>query len=317
MSADAGVVPEVAGYVDLVPLGRGGVADVYRARQAATGRAVAIKVLRDVADASSAWRRCRRELTALLALGGHPHVVALVDVVAGESPALVVELVEGGSLAEAVERRGGSLSVGEAIRVGSQVASALAAAHARGIVHRDVKPHNVLITADGDVKLCDFGIASLLRSPELRHATAAVSLRFASPEDLEGDGEVGPASDIYSFGATLLQLAHGQQLDLRARLGPWAPPDGGGDALDAVIAACLRPEPDARPTAAEVSERLVVLDGELGVALQLGAESPAPSLRELPSVTLHRPFPGHRPAEHGAPPRRVGSCAAGRWRSAW
>jgi len=300
-------VPDIVGYDQLVPVGRGGVGDVYRATRTATGATVAIKILRDVTDESAAWRRCRRELTALLALGGHPHVVALVDVVtAGACAALVMEFAPGGSVAALAERRGEALAVGEAVRVGAHAAAALAGAHARGIVHRDVKPHNLLIDAAGTVKLCDFGIAAVARSPEFRHATATVSLRFASPEDLEDDAEVGPPADVYSLGATLLYLARGEHLELRDRLTAWQPPPAEGEpvdgaaTLDALIAECLQPDPAARPTADDLYRRLAALDAAVGQAI---VEPEASGVLPLPSETLPRPVPGHVPPAPQVPPR--------------
>ena len=95
------VLPVIDGYSDFEPIGCGGVGDVYRAVRTATGAVVAVKVLRDVTDGSAAWRRCRRELTALLSLGGHPHVIGLVEVVAAEAqPALVMEYALRGSRRE-------------------------------------------------------------------------------------------------------------------------------------------------------------------------------------------------------------------------
>ena len=261
----------IEGFDDLRPIGHGGLGDVYRAERLSTGGTVAIKVLRDVADSSVAWHRTRRELTALVSLSGHAHVIRLLELVdLPTGPALVMEYAPGGSVADLLARRDGdTLDVAEIVLIGRQAADALAAAHDQDIVHRDVKPQNLLIDAYGQIKLCDFGIASLTRSEEFRTRTSALSMRYASPEDLDEDAEVGPPSDVYSLGATLLHLAHGAPPTLKERLAPWDPPnpddpdDADGAALDQVIAACLHPDPDERPTAAAVLDRLEELDWEL------------------------------------------------------
>lgn len=253
------------GYTGLERIGHGGLGDVYRATRASTGRTVAIKVLRDVSDESVAWHRTRRELTALVSLGGHAHVVQVVEVLE-HTPGLVMEYAPGGSVAQLLDRRGATLDLGEVVLIGRHTAAALAAAHEQGIVHRDVKPQNLLVDAFGQVKLCDFGIASLARTEEFRTRTSAISMRYASPEDLEDDAEVGPRADVYSLGATLLHLLHGAPPTLKERLAPWAPPpteDPWTGALDAILADCLRPEPGHRPTAQELLERLEALEWEL------------------------------------------------------
>ena len=256
---------ELDGYTDLERIGHGGLGDVYRATRTSTGGTVAIKLLRDVSDESVAWNRTRRELTALVSLGGHAHVIQLIEVLE-HAPGLVMEFAPGGSVAQLLDRRGTTLDVGEIVLIGRQTAAALAAAHAQGIVHRDVKPQNLLIDAFGQVKLCDFGIASLARTEEFRTRTSAISMRYASPEDLEDDGEVGPPADVYSLGATLLHLAHGAPPTLKERLAPWTPPttdDPELAALDGILSDCLRPDPAARPTAQELLERLERLEWDL------------------------------------------------------
>jgi eukaryotic-like serine/threonine-protein kinase len=250
----------VDGYTDIERIGRGGLGDVYRATRTSTGGVVAIKVLRDISDQSVAWHRTRRELAALLSLAGHANVIQLIEVLdLPGGPALVMEYAPGGSVAELLQRRDRPLSVGETALIGRQTAAALVAAHARGIVHRDVKPQNLLIDAFGQVKLCDFGIAAMARSDEFQDRTSAISMRYASPEDLNDEAVVGPASDVYSLGATMLHLARGAPPTLRERLAPWVPPSatsGELAALDLVIAACLHPTPAERPTAAGVVDDL-------------------------------------------------------------
>jgi hypothetical protein len=250
----------VDGYTDVERVGRGGLGDVYRAIRTSTGGTVAIKVLRDVSDGSVAWHRTRRELTALVSLAGHANVIQLFEVLdLLEGPALVMEYAPGGSVAELMLRRDRPLSVGETVLVGRQTAAALDAAHAQGIVHRDVKPQNLLIDAYGQVKLCDFGIAAMARTEDFQARTSAISTRYASPEDLDDDAAVGPPSDVYSLGATMLHMVHGAPPSLKERLVPWepAPTDDVQLAmLDRVIVACLQPLPRDRPPAADVVDEL-------------------------------------------------------------
>jgi hypothetical protein len=260
-------VIDVDGYRDLEPIGHGGLGDVYRAVRASTGGTVAIKVLRDVSDSSVAWHRTRRELTALVSLTGHAHVVQLLELLdLPDGPALAMEYAPGGSVGGLLAARGDTLDVPEIVLIGRHAAAALVAAHEQGIVHRDLKPQNLLIDAYGQVKLCDFGVASLARSEEFRTRTNALSMRYASPEDLDEDADVGPASDVYSLGATLLHLAHGAPPTLKDRLARWEPPptdDPELQALDVVIAACLQPVAAARPTAGEVLDHLETIDWTL------------------------------------------------------
>ncbi|MFZ8999212.1 MAG: protein kinase domain-containing protein [Ilumatobacteraceae bacterium] len=259
------VAPRIDGYTDLVPIGTGGIGDVYRAVRSATDETVAIKVLRDVTDQSVAWHRTRRELHALRALDGHPNVIQVVDVLHG-LPGFVMDHAPGGSVAALLDRCGPTLAVPTIVMIASDTASALRAAHEQGIIHRDVKPQNLLIDAIGRVRLCDFGIASLTRSDEFRTATSARSMRYASPEDLEEDVQVGPATDVYSLGATLVHLLRGSPPTLKERLAPWEPEatdDPERSALAELIADCLHPDPARRPSPVEVLDRIGQIERRL------------------------------------------------------
>ena len=308
--------PAIAGYDSFVRIGRGGLGDVYRAVESTTGATVAIKVLRDVSDSSLAWHRTRRELTALMALSGHPHVIGPIDLIDHtDGPALVMEYAEGGSLADLLRDREGKpqscLTVQETVFVGRQTAGALITAHQRGIVHRDIKPQNLLIDRSGQIKLCDFGIAALTHDEEYRTRTNAVSTRYASPEDLEHDDPVGPASDVYSLGATMLHLAHGAPPSLRDRLSPWVPPNTDDidlAALDELIARCLNPDPATRPTATELLQGLHELDpfdpAERVTALAVTMRPPfdEPLIRFDDATTVH---PDAEPADERDQPTLV------------
>jgi hypothetical protein len=253
--------PSVPGYGQLTPIGRGGLGDVYKAVRVADGLTVAVKVLRDIGDGLQGRHRVRRELTALVSLHPHPNVVQPIELIELESgpAALVMEFAAGGSVAALLTDEATTLTLDEALFVGRQTASAMAAAHARGIVHRDIKPQNLLIDATGQIKLCDFGIAALLTDDEYRTRTNAMSMRYASPEDLEPDADVGPASDVYSLGATLLYLSRRVSLSLKDRLVAWEPPPGSDarrQAFDRLLAGCLQPDPALRPDASQLVEAL-------------------------------------------------------------
>ena len=173
--------------------------------------------------------------------------------------------------------------------IGRHTADALVAAHDQGIVHRDLKPQNLLIDAYGRIKLCDFGIASLARSDDFQTAHQRPPSRYASPEDLDEEAEVGPASDVYSLGATLVHLVHGTPLAVKDRLQPWgAPPTDDVElaAVDGVIEQCLQTDPERRPTSAEVLDQLEAIDWTPRRPLPLApGRTAAALLRQVPTTT--------------------------------
>jgi serine/threonine protein kinase len=186
-------------------ISRGGSADVWRARDEELDRLVAVKLLHPhlVPD-----ERARLRLAAegrLVASLDHPAIVRMYDVlVDGETPALVMELIEGESLNLRLARDG-ALRVRAAAGIGAEVAEALAEAHRQGIIHRDVKPSNILLDTDGHAHLADFGIAHSLEADAERLTQTGMVVgtpAYLSPEQLAGS-EVGPRTDIFGLGAVL------------------------------------------------------------------------------------------------------------------
>ena len=189
----------------------GGMGAVYRAVDETLARPVAVKVLRrELADDGTFLERFRREARAAAGLS-HPGVAGVYDYgEAGGQPFIVMELVEGETLAERLAARG-RLPWREAFRLGAQVAGALAAAHAHGLVHRDVKPANILLGRDGRAKVTDFGIAQAAQATTTLTRTGMVlgSANYVAPEQARGD-QVGPAADLYSLGWVLFEAVTGE-----------------------------------------------------------------------------------------------------------
>jgi serine/threonine protein kinase len=188
----------------------GGMGAVYRAVDESLGRQVAVKVLRrELADDPTFLERFRREARAAAGLS-HPGVAGVYDYgELGGQPFIVMELVEGETLAERLAA-GGRLPWREAFAIGEQVAAALAAAHAHGLVHRDVKPANILLGRDGRAKVTDFGIAQAAQAVTLtRTGMVLGSANYVAPEQAKG-GHVGPAADLYSLGCVLFEAVTGE-----------------------------------------------------------------------------------------------------------
>jgi eukaryotic-like serine/threonine-protein kinase len=277
----------VAGrYVLGGPLGRGGMGTVWRADDVLLGRPVAVKEVElpggpPGADREAASGRALREARAAARLN-HPGAVTLHDVVEADGRLyLVMELVDAPTLRELVERSG-PLAPAAAARVGLELLAALEAAHRAGIVHHDVKPANVMVTADGRVKLADFGIASLQDDTQRtlgmagagggagdRTTTAAFgSLPYVAPEQA-GDRRAGPAADLWALGATLWFAVEGappfQRPSPAATLAailhdppgrPWR-----AGPLEPVLLALLAKDPAQRPSAAALRRLLEPLAG--------------------------------------------------------
>ncbi len=189
----------------------GGMADVWRATDLSLNRTVAVKLLKPhLATEGTVAERFRRE--ALVAAGlNDPHVVTVHDAVEDNGrQAVIMEFVDGKSLRETLDKQG-ALSLSLTVRIGIGVCAALDAAHRAGIIHRDVKPGNILITKDGRVMLTDFGIAKALTSDQdLTNENIMMgTAKYLSPEQVLGD-ELGPAADIYSLGLVMYECLAGK-----------------------------------------------------------------------------------------------------------
>ncbi|MEU4764710.1 serine/threonine-protein kinase [Actinosynnema sp. NPDC023794] len=304
---------ELPGLTDLTPLGQGGFATVYRARQVQLNRDVAVKIDNRVLQSERDRRRFLREAHAAARLSGHPHVVSVHDAnfTPQGTPYLVMELCTGGSLADVVQREG-PLPAARVRELGVQLADALAAAHAEGVLHRDIKPGNILLDRYGTVKLADFGLAALLDAEGSSTVTRdALSPSYAPPEAF-AMAPPTPAADVYSLAATLYDLLAGKpprpvpwpvesfdQLGhvLRAPV-PWVP--GVPQGMHEALVRALEPEVGRRtPAAARLRDELRRV-AEASVPSQVSrpaAESPAwgsPPLAGLPPRDS-RPVAGASP----------------------
>ena len=191
-------------------IGSGGMSTVYRAFDTTLERQVAVKLMhREIASDSDQLERFRREARSVAQLS-HPHIVGVID--AGEEdgrPYIVLEYVEGETLKERI-RRMGRLPIDEAIAYAIEIARALGAAHARAIVHRDIKPQNVLVDEEGSAKVTDFGIARSLEEEGLTADGRVLGTTdYVSPEQALGHN-VNGQSDIYSLGVVLYEMLTGE-----------------------------------------------------------------------------------------------------------
>ena len=296
--------PDIPGHELLEVLGRGGFGVVFRARQLAVLREVAVKVDSRALLSGRDQRRFRREVTAAGQLSGHPHVIDLYDagILADGRPYLVMELCPGGSL-DVVLRARGPLPPEQVRDLGIGIADALAAAHAAGVLHRDVKPANILTNRFGLVGLADFGLASILDADGAQTATVeALTPAYAAPEAFQL-GEPTPLFDVYSLAATLYALLAGRP----PRFPPGERPSiatiialhgkevvdvpGVPPALMDVLRQALEVNPARRlPSAAELRDALA------GVDLHPPVSGPPPLPVPLPLPPTVRDQPLRRPA---------------------
>ncbi len=209
MVDEATVELGIPGLGPATRIGSGGFADVYRATQTNLRRDVAVKVLRAAAH-DQGRMRFERECHAVGAVSGHPNIVGVHEggFTSDGRAYLVMEFCPGGSLRDVLDREG-PMATGTVIEIGQKIGRALGVAHDAGVLHRDVKPANILITAYGEPALADFGIARVEGGQQTATGLVTASFAHAAPEVLGGSGPTA-ASDIYSLGSTLFELATGR-----------------------------------------------------------------------------------------------------------
>jgi len=289
-------------------LGMGGMSMVWRAYDEVLGRQVAVKVLtpRFATDGESR-ERIRTEAQSAARLS-HPHIMNIYDYGEHEAfdgarvPYVVMELLSGRTLAERLAR--GPMPWRVAMRIGAEVASALAAAHARGLVHRDVKPANVMLTTAG-AKVLDFGIAAIVgeRGDAGPDGTVLGTPAYLAPERLAG-GPVQPATDVYALGLLMYRMLTGAlpwqaetttemiSANCYAEPEPLPPIEGLPAAVSDLCARCLAKKPKDRPSSREIAAVLAAIAGvrlPFGDSDQLGDEDVADE------PTVPRALPGARP----------------------
>jgi serine/threonine protein kinase len=278
-------------------LGVGGAAQVYRALDTQSDEWIAIKVLEQGSKVFSERQlhRLRAEVRAMRRLQ-HPHVLRVMRLVEDvEHTFVVMDLASGGSLTEQVHLLN-RLHPSLATRHMREVSEALVAAHTEGIIHRDVKPQNILLNSAGHVLLADFGIAMLIGDPQRRtlQGTALGSLAFSAPEQRRDARSVGPSADLYATGSTLYHLVTGgnpMDLHLSARNSPrflHMP-----DALADVIYRATRSRIEERfQSARELADALMMVQRALGEVPQtvVGPRDPGQTTQPIPIPIPKRPM---------------------------
>jgi hypothetical protein len=309
-SADPAVtqpMPRLGGrYLLLRQLSQGGMGSVYEGRDEELDRPVAIKILHDPSD-PAAVERFRREAQAVAALE-HPGIVSIYDYGVDDGRHyLVLELVRGRDLVQLLASEGPCTPV-RAIDTAAQVCEALAHAHAAGIVHRDIKPGNILLARGGEVRVTDFGIARMTRADGLTLTGSMMgSARYCAPEQVAGD-PVGPAADLYALGVVLYEMVTGEPpfdgdhpagVALRRLTEPVPPPSRARPSLSASLDAVV-----ARATARQPADRYASAE-QFRDALRAAAAPATGSTRQMPTAVM--------PTSAEPPVRDTLRRTAGRW----
>jgi tRNA A-37 threonylcarbamoyl transferase component Bud32 len=275
-------------------LGHGGMATVYRARDLKLDREVAIKLLAEnLAGDDEIRKRFSRE-ARLAARLDHPNVVQVFDVGEDEDrPFIVMEHVEGGTLGDRLSRRRRTLDRGESLRLLGQLCDGLGHAHAKKLIHRDIKPQNLLLRSSDDcLKITDFGIARAAEETTrlTRPGKVIGTDRYMAPEQL-ADGRITPATDVYACGVVADELL----------------PESRSPELSEIIGRCRREDPEMRFTdASELGEALASVEGNGAVGVVRRIKSQGRTTQPLPAGQSTANWPAPTDVRSGKPRRRGG-----------
>lgn len=295
-------------------IGGGGMADVYKAKDCLLNRPVAVKILHEEFKQDKEFiDKFQREAQAAARLS-HPNIVNIYDVgVADGDHYIVMEYVPGRTLKDRI-RQEGHLSVSESLRVAREIAEALAHAHGNNLVHCDIKPHNILMMADGHAKVADFGIARAVTESTMTYSGNVIgSVHYFSPEQAKGT-MITPKSDVYSLGVVLYEMLTGklpftgdnpvsiavkhlQEEPVPVRqIDPAIPP-----VVEAIVSKAMSKDPAMRPTSAEL-----VQDISQAERMLMAGSQPMPQMAPMaqdPDAT--QVLPRVQPTQQPIPPRRA------------
>ena len=293
-------------------IGGGGMADVYRAKVRLLNRPVAVKILHEAFKQDKEFiDKFQREAQAAARLS-HPNIVNIYDVgVADGDHYIVMEYVPGSTLKDRI-RQEGHLSVSESLRVAREIAEALAHAHANNLVHCDIKPHNILMMADGHAKVADFGIARAVTESTITYSGNVIgSVHYFSPEQAKGT-MITPKSDVYSLGVVLYEMLTGklpfigenpvsiavkhlQEEPVPVRqIDPAIPP-----VVEAIVSKAMSKDPAMRPTSAEFVQDI----SQAERMLMAGTPQTPAMMAQDPDAT--QVLPRVQPVQQSIPPRRA------------
>jgi serine/threonine protein kinase len=275
-------------YRIIALLGKGGMGEVYRATDLTLGQSVALKFLPALASSDPRWLERFHSEVRIARQVSHPNVCRVYDIGEAEGlPFLSMEYVDGEDLATLL-RRIGRLPVDKALEISRKACAGLAAAHSKGVIHRDLKPHNIMLDRHGEVLICDFGLAAVsteLNAAEIRQGTPA----YMAPEQLKGT-EVTQASDIYSLGLVLYELFTGKRaysapninemLNKQEAMSLTSMSSHAGEiepAIENIIRKCLDPLPGNRPSTALSIAAALPGGDPLAAALAAG-QTPSPEM---------------------------------------